>query len=216
MLKLVSVLFTILLFTACGVETSSSDLEKSENTGTGGDSSSSDTNDSGNTDVSNDSGDSGSTDDSNSTSDGNVTIKSIFDTADAVEDKYACIVGDSNNGFTSNAISDDSFDYADTSDEEDGVAINSRFPITKDLEQATVNLFYYDLQVSRWMSSVSIYEDDFRLSVDRAWSNNDDTIIYARTPKNSDGLYSCYRYDLNNIDVNTTVKSVKVFRREIE
>ena len=216
MLKNVLILFTVLLLSACGVETSSSDVVE---TTVNGDT---DSNDSSNSDGSTDANDSTGTNDSTDTNtstgtdDENVTIKSIFDIRDAVEDKFACILGDNNDGYTNNVVSDDSYDHADTWDEEDGIGVNSRFPNNTDIEDTKVAVFYNDLKPARWLSDVNIYEDDFRISVDRAWANNDETIIYARTPKDENDLFWCYRYDLDAIDINSTVVGVKVFRREIE
>lgn len=217
MLKNVLILFAVLLFSACGVETSSSDLVKTTVNSDTDSNDSSNSDDSTDTNGSTDSNDSTDTNTSTDPADGNVTIKSIFDTTDAVEDKFACILGDSNDGYTNNALSDDSFDHVDTWDEEDGVGVSSRFPNSSvPIEETLVTVFYYDLKPARWLANVNIYEDDFRVSVDRAWANNDETIMYARTPKDKNDLFGCYRYDLSSIDINSTVISTKVYRQEIE
>ena len=153
--------------------------------------------------------------------DGNTTLPndgsiSEFDIDGAIEDKYACIVGDYNNGYTNNIITDSSYDYVGKSDEEDGVTINSGIRYYDDPLLSTVALFYYDLKPARAMDMVSVFEDGYTMYVDQAWAINDETTMYVRTPKNENDLYGCYRYDLSEIDTGVLPTRTKVYRIIIE
>lgn len=215
MLKFVFACFIFLFLTACGVETSSSNLDikrSSSNSDTGN--TDSDNTDSDNTDS--DNTDSDNTDSDNTdTGDTDKVTDSIFDTGGAIEDKFACMLGDPNDGYTRNSISDTSPDPVGAFDEEYGVGVNSRFPNHVDITRTNVTVFYYDLKPTRSMDVVGIYEDDFRISIDTGWANNDETTLYAMTPKDANNLYGCYRYDLSSIDINSTVTGTKVYRNKI-
>ena len=143
-------------------------------------------------------------------------VVSEFDMSGAIEDKFACILGENNDGYTNNAISDSSYDYAGESDEEDGVTINSGISYNDDPALSTVTLFYYDLKPVRAMDMVSVFEDGYTMYIDQAWALNDETVVYVRTPKNEDGLYGCYRYDTSGIDTGIVLARTKVYRVIIE
>ena len=206
MLKFVMACFIILFFNACGMETSSSDLNIKKII------SDTDTGDTG-------SDDNTTIDDNTTTIDDNTSIEeptdvetnSIFDTDGAIEDIYACIVGTSD-GYTKHIVSDTSPDPVGIFDEEYGVGVNSRYPNDPDIRKTNVTVFYYDLLPVRSMEVISIYEDDFRVTVDTAWAVNDEPKVYAMTPVDSNGLFGCYRYDLSSIDTNSTVIGTKVYR----
>ena len=139
-------------------------------------------------------------------------INSSFDTVDAVEDRFACIVGDINNGYTNNTIIDSSNDYTGISDEEDGVGLTSQYSYNADLTRTEVTVFYTDLKPARSMDVVSIFEKDYIVSIDIAWANNDETVIYVKTPKDYNDLYGCYRYELSSINNNGQYDITKVYR----
>ena len=135
--------------------------------------------------------------------------ESIFDKTDALEDEFACFIGNYSDGYTNNHIKDDNFDYLSESDLEDGVGILSRYPSTSDSE---VILFYYDLKPERTLEVDTFLYGKFSIMIDRAWAQNDETVFYVRTPKNDEGLYGCYRVDAKTIDVDGKVDITKVYR----
>ena len=140
---------------------------------------------------------------------------SDYDTEGAIEDPFACIIGDSNNGYTNNTVSDTSIDNRGIMDEEDGVGINSAMPYNDDISKTKVIVFYYDLKPARTMEVISTYGINYRVDVDTGWASNDETVLYVQTPKDQNDLYGCYRYELNSIDVNSALASVKVYRNKI-
>jgi hypothetical protein len=207
-LKLLVLIFLTVLLCSCGVDTSSNSASTTD-TGSGVDIGLDlidpnpiypDTNTT----------DNNSTTDDNNTTPGTVT-DSIFDTNGAILDAFACMVGT----YTPNVIADTSFDPIGVVDEEYGVAINSKYPYNNDIAKTEVKLYYSTLKPQRTMKMINIYEDNFRVSVDTAWSTNDDTVIYVKTPLDSNDLYGCYRYELNGIDANSTVTGTKVYRNTI-
>jgi hypothetical protein len=139
---------------------------------------------------------------------------STFDTVGAIEDRFACILGDSNDGYTDKIIKDDSFDPTATIDQEYGIGINSRFDYNDDPTKSQAAVYYTSLKTAKTNKYVSIYETDYRLDIDTGWANNDEKVIYVRTPKNKNDLYGCYRYDLSNITVAGAVRGIKVYRNE--
>lgn len=140
---------------------------------------------------------------------------SIFDTVGALEDPYGCMIGNPVNGFTDKVLKDDSVDAQTTTDSEYGIGANSRFPIKDILEETQITVYYQALKPARNMKMVSIYESLYRIDIDTAWANNDVNTIYVRTPKDENDLYSCYKYDLNNIELAGTTIGVKVYRKEL-
>ena len=155
-------------------------------------------------------------DDNITNPDDNITIpsdiNSSFDTVNAVEDRLACIIGDINDGYTNNTITDNSNDYTGASDEEDGVGLTSQYSYNADITKTEVTLFYYDLKPARSMDVASIFEGSYIVSIDKAWANNDETVIYVKTPKDYNDLYGCYRYELSSIDNKSQYEITKVYR----
>jgi len=140
---------------------------------------------------------------------------SIFDVAGAVEDKFACMIGDPNAGYTNNSLSDTSSDDRSEDDLEDGVLINSKYPLNRtDPGSTLVTVFYYDLKPQRDMVFKNIYEDHYRLSVDTAWGRNNEKVMYVMTPQNTNGYFGCYRYNFSSLTDGTFV-STKVYRNNI-
>ena len=139
-------------------------------------------------------------------------INSSFDTVDAVEDQFACIIGDINDGYTNNTLTDNSNDYTGASDEEDGVGITSQYSYNADITKSEVTLFYYDLKPVRSRDVVSIFEDNYIVSIDNAWADNDEPVIYVKTPKDYNDLYGCYRYELSSLDNDGQYDITKVYR----
>ena len=225
MLKFLASVFILLSFVSCGVDTSSSTqtAKVEETTGTGTDTLTppplvelnpiADANgtvpDDGTIDP----------DDGTDPNDGIVPTNdanqedSTFDITGAIEDEFACFLGDVNDGYTNNVIVDDSYDYAGSfSDEEDGVGINSGLPYYNNVELTEVHLFYYDLKPVRAFNKISIFEDKYTMYIDEAWSINDMTAVYVRTPRDTNGLYACYRYELADISIDNIPVRKKVYR----
>lgn len=145
---------------------------------------------------------------------GTVITDSIFDVVGAELDPFACMVGDPNEGFTDKTLLDRSSDDRGAEDTEHGVYISSGFPYSReDPTQSEAVLYYYALKPERTMDMANIFEDDYILSFDKAWAQNDETKIYVMTPKNAQGFYGCYRYDISMIDQNQVVKT-KVYRNK--
>lgn len=220
--KLFILVFIIIFINSCGVDTASSSTDTSSSGIVVDDGNNND--DDGDLDlidpnpINNDTTDDNSTgsDDDDDVTNGGDAINSIFDHIGAIEDKFACMIGDSNDGYTNNTIADTSFDNQGEEDVEDGIGINSRFPYDNDILKTEVRVYYYDLKPARTMDIVSVYEADYRLDVDTGWANNDETVLYVRTPKDENDLYGCYRYELSSIDTdNTSLVGTKVYRNEI-
>lgn len=137
---------------------------------------------------------------------------SIFDVTGAVLDSRGCMIGDSNDGFTSLAISDSSADDTSGEDISYGVLISSKYPFDRvSPERTEVALFYYTLKPQRDMTMINIYEDRYKLSVDTAWGKNDETVMYVMTPKDINDLYGCYRYEFSGIADGSFTRT-KVYR----
>jgi len=189
------------LLLGCGVDTSSSSSSLQQSDGS--------TNTDGTT---TDTGTTTDENDTTGTNDGGTTVivdestSAGFSQADAELDVNACII----NG-TFQAISDSSFDPNSIADSANGLEIASQYPYSTDLEATKVALFYPTLKSLPLDQVIHIYEDNYRLSFDKAWSSNDIPKVYIRTPKDSNGAYSCYRYDLDSINGDTITKT-KVYR----
>lgn len=223
MLKFLVSFFILLSFVSCGVDTSSSSQTANVEESTETDDLTlpplvelnpiADVNETVPDDGTIDTGD-GTTDpgDVVNPGDGGNQADSVFSVENAIYDKFACFLGDVNDGYTNNIIKDGSYDYLGEIDEEDGLGITSRYAFNSDESKTEVALFYYDLLVARAMNVTSISEDTYTLSVDTAWASNERKILYVRTPVDRDGLFGCYRYDLSDIDIDKNVQAIKVYR----
>jgi hypothetical protein len=230
-LRLFLYLLIIGFLSSCGVSTSSNtEVSNSTGTTTGDTGTTTDdtnttTGDTGTTtgDTNTTTGDTGTTiDDTNTTtSDTNTTTgdtgtttvdqaNSIFDVVGAVLDTKACLVGD----YTSNLLSDTSFDPIGVFDTEYGIGINSAYAYNADILKTEAKVYYSTLKPSRSMDVINIYAEHYRVTVDIAWSGNDDTLIYVKTPLDDNGLYGCYRYELNGIDKTSVLTGTKVYRNK--
>ncbi len=139
---------------------------------------------------------------------------SIFDITGAIEDKFACMIGDVNDGYTNHSLTDDSIDFLGEFDIEYGIGVNSRLAYNNDIIKTEVTVFYYDLKPTRSNKVVSTYEDQYRVDIDTGWVLNDERYVYVRTPKDQNGLFSCYRYDASSLDLNSTLARTKVYRKK--
>ena len=185
-----------MFFIGCGVSSDSSDgtlTSSTDGNGNGSDTNTTDTN----------------TTDTNGTG-GTVVVEdpsdSGFSKTDAEEDSNACVIDD-----VYQVIADSSFDPLATGDVDNGVEIASQYNYSTDLEATQVALYYPDLKETREDERVNIYEDNYRFSFDKAWPSNDVSRVYIRTPKDINGIYSCYRYDLGSLSGDSITKT-KVYR----
>ena len=192
---LVFVLMT-LLFVGCGVESDSSDGTLTSSSGTGGGTDTNDTNGTDNNDT--------------NSSGGTVVVSdpssSGFDKTDAEEDSNACIIN-----AVFQTLDDSSFDPLAAADSVNGVEIASQYAYSTDLDATKVVLFYPNLSAALLDQQLHIYEDNYRFSYDKAWSSNNIATVYIRTPKDSNGAYSCYRYELDSLSGSSITKT-KVYR----
>ena len=223
MLKFLASIFIFLVFVSCGVDTSSSSQTANVEESTETDDLTLpplvelnpivDVNSTVPDDGTTDPGD-GTTDpgDVVNPGDGGSQADSIFSVENAVYDKFACFLGNVNDGYTNNIIKDDSYDYLGEIDEEDGLGITSRYAFNSDVSKTEVVLYYYDLLLPRAMNVVSISEDLYTVTIDTAWAQNAQSVVYVRTPKDKDDLFGCYRYDLQSIDVDGNAQVTKVYK----
>jgi hypothetical protein len=129
-----------------------------------------------------------------------------YSKTDAEEDVNACLFND-----TFQILSDSSFDPNAVADTTNGVDITSQYPYSSDLTATTVVLYYPSLSVGLQNETIHIYEDNYVFSFDKAWSSNELSSVYIRTPKDIYGAYSCYRYDLSSVS-GTSISKTKVYR----
>jgi len=198
-MKLVSLsLSIILMFGACGVETSSSGGTAEGSTDTIIDNNGTNVPISDDDNISN-GGDTPSSDDP-------ISSSSNFDMKDATFDQQACSI---ENDY--NVISDSSFDPNATPDDDNGVEIESRYAYNTDVEATKIYLFYPNLTKEMVSRNVNVYSENYRFGFNEAWIANNDNIIYIRLAKNGAGIYSCYRYELNSL-TGSSIQSMKVYR----
>ncbi len=129
-----------------------------------------------------------------------------FDSSYALLDEQACNTSD---GYMK--MGNDSSINAASVDELNGVRINSNYTLSEDLDMSQVNIFYKPLEGSITNSVAVIFGDKYYFVYDEAWTQNTSRTIYVQTPKNEDGLHSCYRYELSSINT-SEIKATKVFR----
>lgn len=158
-------------------------------------------------------GDNNNTDPGDGTGGGSVVTDSIFDVVGAELDPYACMIGDPNEGYTDKLLSDRSADDRPSEDVEYGVLVSSWYPFNaEDPRETEVTLYYTSLKPElRQEVMTNIVEENYLLSFNKAWADNDRTTVYVMTPKNSNGFYGCYRYELSSLDQNIAIKT-KVYR----
>jgi hypothetical protein len=145
--------------------------------------------------------------------------KSTFDVSGAVLDEHACIVGNRNNGYTDISMKDSSADDRPNVDLSYGVMIDSELSLVReDSDSTIVTVFYNALTVQRDEKWQNIREQSlgYQLSVDTAWTRNDNNTMYVMTPKNAEGYYGCYRYYFSSPSEGTfTSTRTKVYRNNI-
>ncbi|MEA1982453.1 MAG: hypothetical protein U9N39_02820, partial [Campylobacterota bacterium] len=130
--------------------------------------------------------------------------QSIFDTTAAIRDDLACVVS---SGYTQ---FDNYSDEGYAGDAINGIHLKSNYSGLR--ETTKVSIFYPALEEELTENKL-LYIDtnnNYYFTYDGAWTQNANKTIYIMTPKDSSGLHSCYRYELNNINPNAITKT-KVF-----
>jgi len=144
----------------------------------------------------------------------NITNDSItrttFNTINAIHDENGCI----NDGY--NKLSNFNYPWpgieADTStDINNGISLKALGVYQEGVEKYEVTIFYPDLENATSGNKSTKIEENYSFGYDKSWLENSDKTIYVMTPKDEDGLYSCYRYQLSFTN-DSEVVSTKVFR----
>lgn len=196
-MKVLVLVFVTVFFFGCGVETNSSGNITDSDSSIIDDGTGTDTNDSNTTD---------STDGTDGVTVIDDSSDSGFNQTDAELDSNACIINS-----TYKVIDDSSFDPLASSDLANGLELASQYNFSSDLEATKVALFYPELTVTKLDKNVHLYEENYRLSFDKAWTSNNLARVYIRTPLDVYGAYSCYRYDLDSLSGDSITKT-KVYR----
>lgn len=191
------ILALVLFLSACGVDSSSSKAHQSSanNPGNG-----SDGNGSMGSDGNNSGGGSGTVPVEDTSTDAGFSKK------DAVFDTNACIANS-----TFKIIRDSSFDPNAVADKNNGIEIASQYNYSSDLKATEVVLYYPTLSGVLQNVLVHIYEENYRVSFDKAWASSSPATVYVRLPKDTKGNYSCYRYELASLS-GGSLKKTKVYR----
>jgi len=130
----------------------------------------------------------------------------IFDKSDAKLDSKACgTFGE----FT--AIADSTLNPEGFDNRKDGIKITSSLPMSYDPYKSEVTLYYPKLTSDKLGVYSAINKDEYYITFDNVWFNNEKQAIYVRTPRDDDGRYSCYRYVLNS-SISSSPKATKVYR----
>jgi len=198
-MKLVAVCLSIVfIFSSCGVETNSSVTNSKDSTIVGElpENNTSDINSSDGTDI---------PDSDINNPNNTIGSSSNFDMKDATFDEKACSIS-----YGYNVRFDSSFDPNSTSDDDNGIEIESRYAYNTDVEATKIHIFYPNLTQNLLENMVNVYSDNYRFGFNEAWIANDNKIIYVRLAKNGAGHYGCHRYELNSLT--GSVESTKVYR----
>jgi hypothetical protein len=131
--------------------------------------------------------------------------QSIFDTTDATLDAQACVQSNSynklSNSYTSSAL---------TSDATNEISIKSNYTQKDALDYSEVSIYYPLLTHEKTQSVALVFDENYYFVFDEAWLQNTNKTIYIKTPKDENGLNSCYRYTLDTISTSSLVPT-KVF-----
>ena len=203
MIKILLVLLITLSISGCGVNTSSSGFDSTSN---GSDTN--DTNDSnGSGDTNSSDGDNGDNGDNGDTpSDTGDGTSDIFVTDGAVYDSKACVIDDDYG-----IILDSSLDPSSTGIDGEGLEIGSFLDFSVEVDKTQVAMYYPDFVLTPEGKKTSVFEDEYWFGFDNLWVFNGMNTIYVRTPKNSSGLFTCYRYKLDSVNSDDLTR-VKVYR----
>ncbi len=131
---------------------------------------------------------------------------SVFDRTDAIEDIQAC---QNSNGY--NVIANNALMPERTEDTNNLISIKSEYTLGDSSEASEVKLYYPTITQTQKDDRVIVFQEGYYFAFDKAWIDNIKKSIYIMTPKEANGSFSCYRYELNFL-VEESVKGTKVFR----
>ena len=147
--------------------------------------------------------------DTNETAETNTTIpidpNSDFNTVDALYDENAC-----KKSATYMTLESSSFSPAAQTDPINVLSIKSNYPYNATVEKTKVTLFYPELTEVEEEGTLVIIRANYYFNVNKAWVNNSNNRVYVKTAREPNGLYSCYRFDINS-EKATEIKDVKVY-----
>ena len=132
--------------------------------------------------------------------------KSIFNREDALLDENACKMSQSYN-----MLAHSSFAVDKSEDSANGISLVSEYPRGDAVKNSEVQIYYPNLQTAKSFDDTIVFQESYYFVFDKSWLQNSERTIYIRTPQAEDGLYSCYRFELN-FSTATNVKGTKVFR----
>jgi len=136
--------------------------------------------------------------------------RTTFSTVNAINDENGCI----SDGY--NKLSNFNYPWPgvepDTSsDLDNGISLRALGVYEEGVAKYEVTIFYPDLENATSGNKSTKIEENYSFGYDKAWLENSDKTIYVMTPKDEDGVYSCYRYQLSSTS-DSEVVSTKVFR----
>ena len=143
-------------------------------------------------------------DDTNSTEP--INVASQFSTTDAIYDENACKI---NNIYTL-SLDNSSFSPSASNDLTNGISVKSNYPYDANVYKTQVKIFYSPLEETKTSATLLKLENNYYFSFNSAWILNANNRVYVKTPKDDNGLYSCYRYNLNSTNV-SDITEEKVF-----
>ena len=141
----------------------------------------------------------------------NITSESltqtIFNTTNAIYDENGCVSQDGYNELMSNAFSPEL-----VNDSINGISLKSNYLLGDDLDGSDVILYYPSITQNLSNNIIYVFEENinYYFTYDEAWVENTEQTVYVKTPKDTQGLYSCYRYQLSSTTTND-ITPTKVF-----
>ena len=138
---------------------------------------------------------------------GESLTQSIFNQENAIYDENACISRDAYNELVNQA-----FYIGLVTDTLNGISIKSNYDFDADFEKSEVTIYYPSISQTLSDDTIIVFEEDinYYFTFDAAWVDNVEKTIYIKTPKDTQGLFNCYRYELNSIQYSDITKT-KVF-----
>ena len=195
------------------MNTSSSGFDSTSNGGNDGTNSDDDNTTNGDDDNTTNGDDDNTTngDDDNTTNDDTLPdtgdgTSDIFVTDSAIYDSKACLIDDEYKLFL-----DSSLDPSSSGVDSQGLEVGSFLDFNVDVAKTQIGLYYPDLVLTLEGKRANIFEDDYWFGFDNIWVFNGANTIYIRIPKNSNGLFTCYRYKLDSVNSGDLTR-VKVYR----
>ena len=133
-------------------------------------------------------------------------IDTDFETAGAIEDEQACL---SSNGYI--ISTDNSMNPEGYLNVVNAIKITSNYPFNASPVESTVMLFHPVLTQSKLNVFTNIATSTYQVSFDNSWVNNNNRVVYVRTPLDENEKYRCYKYDLNSTN-SSSIDEIKVYR----